>query len=82
MSAEDIRDYIDEFQPLSKLIGKEAVDQLHDSTNSESVKLCYEKLMKTEEPVIAKCISEIAKDYQNGEPFCAIYERFVNIPLK
>lgn len=82
MSAEDIRDYIDEFQPLSKLIGKEAVDQLHDSTNSESVKLCYEKLMKTEEPVIAKCISEIAKDYQNGEPFCAIYEIFVNIPLK
>ncbi|EDW96719.1 mannose-6-phosphate isomerase [Drosophila yakuba] len=64
MSAEDIRDYIDEFQPLSKLIGKEAVDQLHDSTDAESVKWCYEKLMKTEESVIAKCISEIAKDYQ------------------
>ncbi|EDV91378.1 GH17406 [Drosophila grimshawi] len=35
---EDIIDYIDEFQPLSKLIGKEAVDALHQTRNAEELK--------------------------------------------
>ncbi|XP_034661396.1 mannose-6-phosphate isomerase [Drosophila subobscura] len=61
---EDIRDFIDEFQPLSKLIGKEAVDRLHQSPNSETLKLCYEKLMKSEEADVAKCIKDIVKNNQ------------------
>ncbi|XP_017848628.1 mannose-6-phosphate isomerase [Drosophila busckii] len=58
---EDIIDYIDEFQPLSKLIGKESVDQLHEVRNAEGVKLCYEILMKSDEKAIVKCLKDIAK---------------------
>ncbi|XP_052834933.1 mannose-6-phosphate isomerase [Drosophila gunungcola] len=79
MPAKDIRDYIDEFQPLSKLIGKEAVDQLHDAPNGESIKLCYEKLMKTEEAAIAKCINDIAKDYQKELKSNDLLEVFTNV---
>ncbi|XP_017117444.1 mannose-6-phosphate isomerase [Drosophila elegans] len=79
MPAKDIRDYIDEFQPLSKLIGKEAVDQLHDAPNGESIKLCYEKLMKTEEAAIAKCINEIARDYQKELKSNDLLEVFTNV---
>ncbi|KAH8265228.1 hypothetical protein KR038_001875 [Drosophila bunnanda] len=62
--ASDIRDNIDEFQPLSQLIGPEAVDKLHQAPNADSVKLCYAKLMKTDEDVIAQCIKTIANNYQ------------------
>ncbi|EDW81250.1 uncharacterized protein Dwil_GK11962, isoform B [Drosophila willistoni] len=60
----DIADFIDEFQPLTKLIGKEAVQQLHAYPNADSLKLCYEKLMKSDDAVIAKCIQDISKNYQ------------------
>nr|XP_036674626.1 mannose-6-phosphate isomerase [Drosophila suzukii]XP_036674627.1 mannose-6-phosphate isomerase [Drosophila suzukii] len=79
LPASDIRDYIDEFQPLSKLIGAEAVDQLHESPDGQSVKLCYEKLMKTEESVIAKCINEIAKNYQKELKSNDLLEVFTKI---
>ncbi|KAH8354222.1 hypothetical protein KR084_003617 [Drosophila pseudotakahashii] len=79
MPADDIKDYIDEFQPLSKLIGSEAVDQIHQSADGKSVKLCYEKLMKTEESVIAKCIAEIAKDYQKELKSNNLLEVFTQI---
>lgn len=59
---EDIIDYIDEFQPLTKLIGKEAVDELHKKRNSEALKNCYEIMMKADEAEIAKCIKDIAKN--------------------
>ncbi|XP_032596376.1 mannose-6-phosphate isomerase [Drosophila grimshawi] len=58
---EDIIDYIDEFQPLSKLIGKEAVDALHQTRNAEGLKECYAILMKSDESAISKCIQGIAK---------------------
>lgn len=63
---EYIIDLIDEFQPLSKLIGKEAVEDLHDVRNAESIKRCYEIVMKSEEKDIAKCIKDIAKNYKEG----------------
>ncbi|XP_017005146.2 mannose-6-phosphate isomerase [Drosophila takahashii] len=79
LPADDIRDNIDQFQPLSKLIGSEAVDQIHQSADGQSVKLCYEKLMKTEESEIAKCIAEIAKDYQKELKSNNLLEVFTQI---
>ncbi|XP_064550713.1 mannose-6-phosphate isomerase [Drosophila montana] len=61
---EDIIDNIDEFQPLSKLIGKDAVHALHQNRNAEGVKECYEILMKSDETVVANCVKEIAKNYK------------------
>ncbi|XP_030369503.1 mannose-6-phosphate isomerase [Scaptodrosophila lebanonensis] len=64
LPTEDIRDNIDEFQPLTKLIGKEAVDEIHEKPNAESLKLCYERLMKADDADVDKCIKEISKHYQ------------------
>ncbi|XP_034486674.1 mannose-6-phosphate isomerase [Drosophila innubila] len=61
---DDIVDYIDEFQPLTKLIGQEAVMELHEKRNSEALKNCYEIMMKADEKDIAKCIKDIAKNYK------------------
>ncbi|KAH8383070.1 hypothetical protein KR009_006629 [Drosophila setifemur] len=79
MPAEDIRDYIDEFPPLSELIGKEAVDELHTSPNAESIKLCYEKLMTSDEEAISKCIKLIAKKYQAELKSNDLLEVFTNV---
>ncbi|KAH8381681.1 hypothetical protein KR093_010655 [Drosophila rubida] len=59
---EDIIDYIDEFQPLTHLIGEDAICELHEKRNSESLKNCYEIVMRADEAAIAKCIKAIAKD--------------------
>ncbi|XP_023175734.1 mannose-6-phosphate isomerase [Drosophila hydei] len=61
---DDIIDNIDEFQPLSKLIGKELVHQLHQKRDSECLKNCYEILMKSDETKIAACLKEIATNYK------------------
>ncbi|KAM8706595.1 hypothetical protein ACLKA7_010802 [Drosophila subpalustris] len=57
-----IIDYIDEFQPLTKLIGQEAVEELHEKRDTEALKNCYEIMMKADEKDIAKCIKDIAKN--------------------
>ncbi|XP_017031735.1 mannose-6-phosphate isomerase [Drosophila kikkawai] len=77
--ARDIKDNIDEFQPLSQLIGPEAVDQLHEAPNADSVKLCYAKLMKTDDADIARCIKAIAKDYQKELKSNGLLEVFTNV---
>ncbi|KAH8310801.1 hypothetical protein KR044_003076 [Drosophila immigrans] len=59
---DDIIDYIDEFQPLSSLIGPEAVNELHEKRSSEALKNCYEIMMRADEDAIAKCINAIAKN--------------------
>lgn len=64
---DDIIDYIDEFQPLTKLIGQEAVGELHEKRNTEALKNCYEIMMKADENDIAKCIKDIGKNYKKGE---------------
>lgn len=73
---ENIIDLIDEFQPLSKLIGAEAVDELHDLRNEEGVKRCYEIVLRSEEADVAKCIRDIAKNYKEGRnrslSFCSL----------
>ncbi|KAH8306121.1 hypothetical protein KR018_002062 [Drosophila ironensis] len=71
MPAQDIRDYVDEFQPLTQLLGKEAVDLLHTQTNAKGVKACYEKLMTSNEADILKCINLIAKNYKKGKTLTA-----------
>ncbi|KAH8313825.1 hypothetical protein KR067_012307 [Drosophila pandora] len=79
MPPEDIRDYVDEFQPLSQLLGKEAVDQLHESPNAESVKVCYEQLMKSDASEISKCIADIAKNYQKELKFNELLDVFNSV---
>ncbi|XP_017104887.2 mannose-6-phosphate isomerase [Drosophila bipectinata] len=79
MPAADIRDYIDEFQPLSQLLGKEAVDQLHESPNAETVKVCYEQLMKSDESEISKCIEDIANNYQKELKFNELLDVFNSV---
>ncbi|XP_017967565.1 mannose-6-phosphate isomerase [Drosophila navojoa] len=61
---DDIIDNIDEFQPLSKLIGKKAVLELHQKRDTESLKACYEILMRSDDAKIAACLKEIAKNYK------------------
>ncbi|XP_017057633.1 mannose-6-phosphate isomerase [Drosophila ficusphila] len=58
-------DYINQFRPLVSLIGQGEVDELNESPNGESVKLCYTSLMRAHEDDISKCIREIAKGYKN-----------------
>ncbi|XP_062122646.1 mannose-6-phosphate isomerase [Drosophila sulfurigaster albostrigata] len=58
---EDIIDNIDEFQPLTELIGQETVDELHEKRNSETLKNCYEIMMRADDASISKCIKAIAK---------------------
>ncbi|KAH8407186.1 hypothetical protein KR222_010115 [Zaprionus bogoriensis] len=67
---DDIIDLIDEFQPLSQLIGQEAVDELHVVRNAEGVKRCYEIVMRSDEAAVANCIKEIAKKNKERMSSC------------
>lgn len=48
-----------EYQPLTELIGADTVDELQNHPNSDSIKLCYTKLMHSAQDTIVKCIADL-----------------------
>lgn len=59
--------FLTEYQPLTDLIGADTIEELKTQPTSDSIKICYTKLMRSPQDAIVKCIADLSAIFNDGK---------------